>query len=41
MRGSQKQQDSLFSDVPLEKCIPKSHPLHPIRKMVDEALKKM
>lgn len=41
MRGSQKQQDSLFSYVPLEKRIPKSHPLRPIRKMVDEALKKM
>ena len=41
MRGSQKQQDSLFSYVPLEKRIPKSHPLPPIRKMVDEALKKM
>ena len=41
MSGSQKQQDSLFSYVPLEKRIPKSHPLRPIRKMVDEALKKM
>ena len=41
MRGSQKQLDSLFSYVPLEKRIPKSHPLRPIRKMVDEALKKM
>lgn len=41
MRGSQKHQDSLFSYVPLEKRIPKSHPLRPIRKMVDEALKKM
>ena len=41
MRGSQKQQDSLFSYVPLEKRIPKSHPLRPIRKMVDEAFKKM
>ena len=41
MRGSQKRQDSLFSYVPLEKRIPKSHPLRPIRKMVDEALKKM
>ena len=41
MRGSQKQQDSLFSYGSLEKRIPKSHPLRPIRKMVDEALKKM
>jgi transposase len=41
MRGSQNQQDLLFSYVPLEKRIPKSHPLRPIRKMVDEALKKM
>lgn len=41
MRGSQKQLDSLFSYVPLEKRISKSHPLRPIRKMVDEALKKM
>jgi hypothetical protein len=31
MRGSEKQQDSLFSYVPLEKRIPKSHPLRPIR----------
>ena len=41
MRGSQKQQDSLFSYVPLEKRIPKSHPLRPIRRMVDEALEQM
>ncbi len=41
MSGSQQQQDSLFSYLPLEKRIPKSHPLRPIRRMVDEALKKM
>lgn len=40
MRGAQKQQDSLFSYVPLEKRIPKNHPLRPIRKMVDEALER-
>jgi transposase len=41
MRGSQKQQDSLFSYVSLEKRIPKNHPLRPIRKMVNKAFEEM
>jgi hypothetical protein len=41
MRGSQKTQDSLFSYISLEKRIPKNHPLHQIRKMVDQALEQM
>lgn len=41
MRGPQKQQDSLFSYVPLEKRIPQDHPMRPIRKMVDKAFEQM
>ena len=41
MRGIDEGQDSLFSYGTLDERIPKQHPLRPIRKMVDEALKAM
>ena len=39
MRGPDIQQDTLFSTVSPETRVPKDHPLRPIRRMVDEALK--
>jgi len=39
MRGTDFQQAGLFSYVSPESRIPKSHPLRPIRSMVDTALK--
>src|SRR5262245_64638046 len=39
MRGEDLQQHELFSYGSLEERIPGSHPLRPIRAMVDEALK--
>jgi len=41
MRGEDIQQEELFSYGGLEDRIPASHPLRPIRAMVDEALKQM
>lgn len=41
MRGDSKESTELFSYVSMEERIPKDHPLRPIRKMVDEALKKL
>jgi transposase len=41
MRGEDIQQSELFSYGSLEERIPASHPLRPIRIMVDEALKQM
>jgi transposase len=41
MRGNDIQQDELFSYGSLEERVPESHPLRPIRQMVDEALKQM
>jgi len=39
MRGEDIQQGELFSYGSLEERVPANHPLRPIRKMVDEALK--
>src|SRR5215475_2099436 len=39
MRGEDIQQHELFSYGSLEERVPVDHPLRPIRKMVDEALK--
>ena len=39
MRGPDVQQDALFSAASPETRVPKDHPLRPIRRMVDEALK--
>ena len=41
MRGNDIQQNELFSYGSLEDRVPESHPLRPIRQMVDEALKQM
>lgn len=41
MRGEDLQQNELFSYGSLEERVPASHPLRPIRAMVDEALKEM
>lgn len=41
MRGQDDRQDGMFSYVSLESRVPKSHPLRPIRRMVDEALARM
>ena len=37
MRGSQKRQASFFSNISLEKRIPRNHPLQDSRRMVDRA----
>ncbi len=39
MRGSDREQGSMFSYVSLETRIPEDHPLRPMRAMVDEALR--
>jgi transposase len=41
MRGADIQQNELFSYGSLEERVPETHPLRPIRSMVDEALKQM
>ena len=41
MRGEDTQQTELFSYGSLEERVPADHPLRPIRKMVDEALREM
>ncbi len=41
MRGPDIQQDALFSTVSPDARVPKDHPLRPIRKMVDTALKEL
>ncbi len=41
MRGHHDQQDAMFSYVSLDSRIPEDHPLRPLRRMVDEALKGM
>ena len=41
MRGADIQQDTLFSMVIPEERVPKDHPLRPIRRMVNAALKEM
>ena len=41
MRGSDREQGSMFSYVALEERIPQDHPLRAMRAMVDEALKQL
>ncbi len=41
MRGDDVQQDAMFSYLSPEQRVPQDHPLRPIRKMVDEALKRL
>src|ERR1051326_7988643 len=41
MRGQDTSQDAIFSYGSLEERIPQAHPLRPIRRVVDEALRKI
>jgi transposase len=41
MRGSEQIQDAMFSYISPGQRVPQDHPLRPIRKMVDEALKEL
>ena len=41
MRGNQDQQDEVFSYIPLEKRVPRDHPLRRVRVMVDQALQEL
>jgi hypothetical protein len=39
MRGTDHEQSGMFSYISAERRVPKDHPLHPLRGMVDAALK--
>jgi transposase len=41
MRGTDRQQSSMFSYISAEQRVPKDHPLRPIRAMADAALKRL
>src|SRR5712692_9239342 len=41
MRGNEQIQDGMFSYISPAQRVPQDHPLRPIRKMVDEALKEL
>lgn len=41
MRGEDVFQESLFTTVHLESFVPKDHPLRPIKKLLDEAMKNL
>lgn len=41
MRGSDTRQEGLFSYLSPDQRVPKSHPLRPIRKMVDQSLEEL
>jgi transposase len=41
MRGDDQQSGSMFSYVGLEQRVPKDHPLRPLRKLVNEALREL
>src|SRR5215470_4576408 len=41
MRGTDQQQNHVFSYISPEQRVPRDHPLRPIRKMVDEILKEL
>lgn len=41
MRGDDQHQSGMFSYISAEQRVPQSHPLRPLRKMVDEALAEM
>ena len=41
MRGTEQQQEPMFSYISAEKRVPKEHPLRPLRRMVDEILVSM
>lgn len=41
MRGNKTNQEPMLSYISLEQRVPKNHPLHTIRKIVDHALQEM
>jgi hypothetical protein len=41
MRGADSYNESLFTTVTLEKFVPATHPLRPIREWVNDALARM
>ncbi|HVA64563.1 MAG TPA: transposase, partial [Terriglobales bacterium] len=41
MRGNDEQQAAMFSYLSPEERVPRDHPLRPIRRMADEALREM
>lgn len=41
MRGTEEVQDAMFSYISAEQRVPKDHPLRPIRKIMDEVLKRL
>ena len=41
MRGSDQQQDMMFSYLSTEARVPKDHPLRPIRQMTNTALQEL
>jgi len=41
MRGEDEKQDAVFSYVSPAERVPRDHPLRPVRKLVDQALKEM
>ena len=41
MRGDDNLQEGIFSYISPEKRVPTDHPLRPIRKLVDEMLRKV
>ena len=41
MRGNEQSQEAMFSYVSPAQRVPQDHPLRPIRRMVDEALKEL
>jgi hypothetical protein len=41
MRGTDRQQSSMFSYISAEQRVPKDHPLRPIRAMADAALERL
>jgi transposase len=41
MRGNQDEQEEVFSYIPLEKRVPRDHPLRRVREMTDRALQEL
>src|SRR6516162_4581903 len=41
MRGTEEVQDAMFSYISAEQRVPKDHPLRPVRRIMDEALKRL
>ena len=41
MRGNDNTQTEMFSYIPLEKRVPKNHPLRRMKEIIDEVIEKM